>query len=89
MIWRGKRKSCLRRIHEITTNSRDKKQGVTSTILSGNNQDDVDHNHQQYQTSLLKSFDLAMRTIIESRQANIENRTQKMISFQNTSSIQS
>jgi len=29
-----------------------------------------------------------MRTIIESRQANIENRTQKIISFQNTSSIQ-
>ena len=58
-------------------------------IFSGNNQRHIDHDHQQYQTSLLKSFDLAMRTIIESRQANIENRTQKMISFQNTSSIQS
>ena len=56
-------------------------------FLNENNQPDViDQDHQQYQIPFLESFDLTMRTIIETRRANIENRTQQIISFQKSSS---
>jgi hypothetical protein len=77
-LCRGKREFCQRRIHQIKTNSLTNEQADTSVIFNENN--------QQSQKSFLKSLNPAMRTIIEQRQANIENRTQQIIAFQNTSS---
>ena len=80
-IWRGKHKYCQRRIREIKNILTEKKKADTSMIFHGNNQHNMDHDNQQYQISFFESFDLAMRTIIENRRANMENRTQKLISF--------
>ena len=58
----------------------------TSTIFNGNNQYHNDPNHQQYLVSLLKTFEPTMRTIIETRHMNIENRAKQIFAFQNTAS---
>jgi hypothetical protein len=57
-------------------------------IFKGNNRLYIDYDYQQDQVSFLESLSLVMRTIIETRQANIEQRTQQVIAFHNTSSSQ-
>jgi len=71
----------------MKTNLLKKQQADTSTIYNGNNQFDIDPYHQQYLASLLKTFNPTMHHIIETRQANIEKRTQQAIAFQNASPL--
>lgn len=75
-IWRGKHKFCKRQI-------RGNKYADTTIIFNGNNQHNIEHNNKLDRMLFSESFDLPMRTIIINRRVNMENRKQKIISFQN------
>ncbi len=91
-IWRVKRKFCQRTIHQTKTNALDTKQTTaqdnTSSMFKENNRLYINNGYQQDQVYFLESLSTAMRTIIETRQINIEQRTQQIRAFKNSSSIQ-
>jgi len=65
----------------VKTNLLKQQQADTSILFNGENQLNIDPIHQQYLTSLLNTFNPTMRNIIETRQVNIEKRTQQITDF--------
>ncbi len=58
-------------------------------MFKGNSPPYIDYDYEKDQVSFLESISPIMRTIIETRQANMEKRTQQILAFQNNTASSS
>jgi len=92
-MWRAKLKSCKRAIRQIKNHSSTIDQVTREGIIKENtlvantkkNEVDADGDDQQSQLPSMESFVPSMRTIIEARLANMEQRAQQIMKFINAS----
>ena len=58
-------------------------------MFEGNHRLYIDHDYQEDQVIFMESLATEIRTIVQTRQTNIENRTQQILAFRNIYSTQS